>query len=184
MGFVFRLHHRTSNRARREPCPPSEVAWSQALSRFAAVVLLLVREPEPANAAAKTHKSEGASAPLGGMRLLMSPPILLNLVFFMLLAFCGGGLNNNLVVSLAVLYETPAAIANTALTASGPAPRKRARISGLSIVTRRTVRRSCPVIVTATSRPDSDLAGTIAVMRGGPCPIVNRSILRRLPVAS
>jgi len=88
-----------------------------SLGVIAAVVLLLVREPEPAKAAAKTHKSEGTTAPPGGMRLLMSPAILLNLVFFILLSFCGGGLNNYLVVSLSALYGTPAAIANTALTA-------------------------------------------------------------------
>ena len=46
----------------------------------------------------------------------MSPPILLNLVFFILLSFCGGGLNNYLVVGLGALHGTPVAVANTALT--------------------------------------------------------------------
>src|SRR5262245_26525023 len=84
---------------------------------IAAIVLLLVREPGPAAPVAKAVKSEGApEPPLDGVRLLFSAPILLSLVFFILLSFCGGGLNNYLVVSLAALYGTPAAIANTALT--------------------------------------------------------------------
>jgi len=86
-----------------------------ALGVLAAAVLMLVREPERA-LATKARKDETASA-LDGWRLLISPPILLNLVFFILLSFCGGGLNNYLVVSLGALYGTPAAIANTALTA-------------------------------------------------------------------
>ncbi len=48
---------------------------------------------------------------------MTAPAILINLVFFILLAFCGGGLNNYLVASLGALYGTPAAVANTALTA-------------------------------------------------------------------
>ena len=71
-----------------------------ALGVVAAIVLMLVREPELAKPAAKAQKSEGAAAPLDGWQLLMSAPILLNLVFFILLSFCGGGLNNYLVVSL------------------------------------------------------------------------------------
>ena len=46
----------------------------------------------------------------------MSPPILLNLLFFILLSMSGGGLNNYLVVTLGALYGTPLAVANTALT--------------------------------------------------------------------
>jgi MFS transporter, FSR family, fosmidomycin resistance protein len=37
-------------------------------------------------------------------------------VFFILLSFCGGGLNNYLVVSLGALHGTPVTVANTALT--------------------------------------------------------------------
>lgn len=85
-----------------------------ALGLVAAVVLLLVREPEPL--AAKAHRKEPAQAPLDGWRLLTAPAILINLVFFILLSFCGGGLNNYLVASLGALYETPAAVANSALT--------------------------------------------------------------------
>jgi MFS family permease len=86
-----------------------------ALGAVAAVVLLFQYEPE-APAPAKEHKPESAEASLGGWQLLMSPPILLNLLFFILLSFCGGGLNNYLVVSLGALHGTPPALANTALT--------------------------------------------------------------------
>ena len=48
----------------------------------------------------------------------MSAPILLNLVFFVLLAMMSGGLYNYSVVALGALYGTPVAIANTALTAN------------------------------------------------------------------
>src|SRR5262249_47929795 len=62
-------------------------------------------------------RSEGAaSAPADGWRLLLSPPILLNLLFFVVLSMVGGGLNQYLVVGLGALYGTPPALANTALT--------------------------------------------------------------------
>ncbi len=52
-----------------------------------------------------------------GWRLLLSPPILLNLAFFTLISIMGGGLNTYLVVALGALHSTPTAIANVALTA-------------------------------------------------------------------
>jgi predicted MFS family arabinose efflux permease len=86
-----------------------------ALGLVAAAVLLLTREPPPL--AAKTRKQETTDVARDGWRLLTAPAILINLVFFILLSFCGGGLNNYLVVSLGALYGTPAAVANSALTA-------------------------------------------------------------------
>jgi FSR family fosmidomycin resistance protein-like MFS transporter len=82
----------------------------------AALVLVWQGEPDAPKIVAKGRKSETADAPLDGWRLLLSPPILLNLVFFILLSFCGGGLNNYLVVALGALHATPFAVANTALT--------------------------------------------------------------------
>jgi FSR family fosmidomycin resistance protein-like MFS transporter len=99
----------------------SYVGWrgaflgAAALGLVAAAVLLLTREPAPL--AAKTHKQETTGAALDGWRLLTAPAILINLVFFILLSFCGGGLNNYLVAALGALYGTPAAVANWALTA-------------------------------------------------------------------
>jgi len=67
--------------------------------------------------AAKPHNDQPTSAPAAdGWQLLLSPPILLNLVFFVVLSMVGGGLNQYLVVGLGALYGTPPAIANTALT--------------------------------------------------------------------
>jgi len=86
-----------------------------ALGLVAAAVLLLTREPAPL--AVKTRKQETTDAALDGWRLLTAPAILINLVFFILLSFCGGGLNNYLVAALGALYGTPAAVANWALTA-------------------------------------------------------------------
>src|SRR5215510_11577076 len=85
-----------------------------ALGLLAALVLIFTREPQPL---ARTRKHESADAPLDGGRLLMTPAILINLVFFILLSFCGGELSNYLVAALGALYGTPAAVANTALTA-------------------------------------------------------------------
>jgi MFS transporter, FSR family, fosmidomycin resistance protein len=86
-----------------------------ALGLVAAVVLIFTREPQPL--ATRIRKHETADAPLDGWRLLMAPAILINLVFFILLSFCGGGLSNYLVAALGALYGTPATIANSALTA-------------------------------------------------------------------
>src|SRR6202035_6016351 len=52
-----------------------------------------------------------------GWRLLLSPPILLNLGFFVLISLMGSGLNTYLVVALGALHGTPTAVANIALTA-------------------------------------------------------------------
>jgi MFS transporter, FSR family, fosmidomycin resistance protein len=86
-----------------------------ALGLVAAAVLLVTREPAPL--AARTRKEETTDASLDGWRLLTSPAILINVVFFILLSFSGGGLNNYLVAALGALYGTPAAVANWALTA-------------------------------------------------------------------
>ncbi|MGA6928935.1 MAG: MFS transporter, partial [Pseudolabrys sp.] len=51
-----------------------------------------------------------------GWRLLMSAPILLNLVFFAVLAITSAGLYNYSVVALGALYGTPVTTANAALT--------------------------------------------------------------------
>jgi len=57
------------------------------------------------------------AAPASGWRLLLSLPILQNLLFFVLLALTNGGLQNYAVVTLRALYGTPTDVANTALSA-------------------------------------------------------------------
>jgi len=49
-------------------------------------------------------------------RLLLSPAILLNLIFFVLLAIISGGIYNYSAVALGALYATPVTTANAALT--------------------------------------------------------------------
>src|SRR5262249_12240815 len=76
------------------------------------------RGPAPIRAVPRRRRrrEETETAPADGWRLLLAPPILLNLVFFILLSMVGGGLNQYLVVGLGALYGTPPAIANGALT--------------------------------------------------------------------
>ena len=81
------------------------------------VLLVLIAQPEPAAAhggkSGATGRTDGTDL---GWRFLMSPPILLNLAFFVLIALMGGELNTYLVVALGALHGTPPAVANVALT--------------------------------------------------------------------
>jgi FSR family fosmidomycin resistance protein-like MFS transporter len=89
-----------------------------ALGLLVAALLLLQRDPEgdAAHAAAKAVKAaEGSSA--SDWRLLMAPAIIINLLFFILLAVSNAGLNNYTVVALGALYGTSPVVANAALSA-------------------------------------------------------------------
>jgi FSR family fosmidomycin resistance protein-like MFS transporter len=102
----------------------SVVGWrgaflgASALGVAAAIVLATQGEwPEKRAAHAPKPRAEpAASASAEGWRLLLAPPILLNLAFFVVLSMVGGGLNQFLVVGLGALHGTPPALANTALT--------------------------------------------------------------------
>jgi MFS transporter, FSR family, fosmidomycin resistance protein len=79
-----------------------------------AVVLMSVREGAAQTASPrKTAETSEAS-----WRVLLSAPILLNLVFFMLLALTSFGISNYSVVALAALHGTPVTTGNMALTAN------------------------------------------------------------------
>jgi MFS family permease len=83
------------------------------------VLLVLIAQPEPA--AENAHAGKGATKTRNGAadmdwRLLLSPPILFNLAFFILIAVMSNGLNTYLVVALGALHATPPAVANVALT--------------------------------------------------------------------
>jgi FSR family fosmidomycin resistance protein-like MFS transporter len=52
-----------------------------------------------------------------GWRLLLSAPVLQNLLFFVLLAITSGGVSNYSVVALGALHQTPISLANAALSA-------------------------------------------------------------------
>ena len=94
-----------------------------AILGFAVVALLLAQRPGPEDRSAarrRTDTSSGAGNEPSqtrdhGWRFLLSPPIMLNLCFFVLLSLAGG-LQTFLVVALAALYGTSAALANVALT--------------------------------------------------------------------
>ncbi len=82
------------------------------------VLIALVIQPEPvAEPESKTavRRQAGAAADTG-WRFLLSPPILLNLAFFIMITLMGSGLNTYLIVALGALHATPPAIANMALT--------------------------------------------------------------------
>lgn len=78
---------------------------------FAVAALLLVMSDDRDKPAAPAPKAE-----IVGWRLLLSPPILLNLGFFVLLAIMSGGMYNYSVVALGALEGTPLAVANGALS--------------------------------------------------------------------
>jgi MFS transporter, FSR family, fosmidomycin resistance protein len=84
-----------------------------------AVIALLLALPLPQNRSAakrRTDAKTGSSSDDHGWRFLLSPPIMLNLCFFILLSLAGG-LQTFLVVALAALHGTSNALANVALTA-------------------------------------------------------------------
>src|SRR5262245_19986788 len=85
------------------------------LGVVAAAIVFLTREPPEVPKSAKKSE-EPADAPADGWKLLLSAPILANLVFFILLSMSGGGLYNYLVATLGALHGTPATVANSALT--------------------------------------------------------------------
>jgi MFS transporter, FSR family, fosmidomycin resistance protein len=101
----------------------SFVGWRGAflgasvLGVVAALALATLGELPPLRPhVAKSRSEATTNGQADGWKLLLSPPILLNLAFFVLIAMVGGGLNQFLVVALGALYDTPMVLANTALT--------------------------------------------------------------------
>ena len=80
-----------------------------------AAILLMVRDNAPVQATAPAPRA-GMEKSAEGWRLLLSTPILMNLFFFVLIAMINGGMFNYSVVALGELYDTPAAVANSALS--------------------------------------------------------------------
>ncbi len=83
-----------------------------------AAIMLLNRDalPEPA-AGMWTARQSSASVGRAGWSLLLSPPIVRNVAFFVLLSMATGGISGFTIVALGALYGTPLAIANLALSA-------------------------------------------------------------------
>ncbi len=92
-----------------------------AMLGVAVLALLLAQRPTPADRLAEKPRGAAQSddgllpSKEAGWRILLSPPIILSLCFFVLLSVMGG-LNNFLVVALGGLYGTPDTLANVALT--------------------------------------------------------------------
>jgi MFS transporter, FSR family, fosmidomycin resistance protein len=87
-----------------------------ALGLCAALAVALVAEPPQAGAGKAKARSDAQAPAASGWRLLLSAPILLNLIFFILLSISGGGFSNFLIAALGALHGTPDTIGNTALT--------------------------------------------------------------------
>src|SRR5256714_3916436 len=73
---------------------------------------LFTAPPKPAQLASEKKDEKG------GWSLLLSAPILLNLLFFVMITFSTTGVQNYSVVALGEAFGTPLGIANTALTAN------------------------------------------------------------------
>jgi len=94
-----------------------------AILGFAVLALLVAQRPTAADRLAEKRPSAapaddgtgGSPSDDRGWRFLLSPPIILNLCFFVLISVMGG-LNSFLVVALGALYGTPDTLANVALT--------------------------------------------------------------------
>jgi MFS family permease len=82
------------------------------LGAIAAMIVLFTVDDGP-DEAPKPRDNAAASA---DRALLLSPPILVNFVFFLLLAMAGFGLQNFLVVGLGALHHTDPVAANAALS--------------------------------------------------------------------
>jgi FSR family fosmidomycin resistance protein-like MFS transporter len=102
----------------------SFIGWRGALVAaatmgFAVAALLALHSErlfERFQPAPRTRPPPAGRAAEPGWRLLASGPILQNLLFFVLLAITSGGISNYSVAALGALYETPLALANTALS--------------------------------------------------------------------
>jgi MFS transporter, FSR family, fosmidomycin resistance protein len=80
-----------------------------------AAVVLATRDSSAIRPKATSARA-GSDNATAGWRLLVSAPILLNLIFFALLAIVSSGLYNYSVVALGALYGTPVTTANAALS--------------------------------------------------------------------
>jgi MFS family permease len=97
----------------------SQFGWRGAFYGAAAfgalVALVLLFQPDEGPLRPAGKPPEGGS-PDTGWRFLLTTPILMNFLFFLLLAFSGFGLQNFSVVALGALYGTTPVTANAALS--------------------------------------------------------------------
>jgi MFS family permease len=86
---------------------------SAAVLGVVVAAVLLFQRDTPVRAAARGREVAAADV---GWRLLLTAPILINFLFFTLIAFGNYGLMNFAVVALGALHGTPVATANVALS--------------------------------------------------------------------
>jgi FSR family fosmidomycin resistance protein-like MFS transporter len=91
----------------------SVMGFIVALALVLQPVSLFEPPPKPVRPASEQPRDDKA-----GWSLLLSPPILLNLLFFVMITFSTTGVQNYSVVALGDAYGTPLTIANGALTAN------------------------------------------------------------------
>ena len=86
---------------------------------FAVAILLIVAGSVLPRAVRKPPAAKSASkgAAKVGLDLLLSPPVLRNLLFFFCLAMANGGIQTFTVVGMGAIHGTPASVANVALSA-------------------------------------------------------------------
>jgi len=89
---------------------------ASALGIVVAAVLLAIRDFSAVRTSSALATRQNADSSAAGWQLLLSAPIVLNLVFFVLLAMISAGLYNYSVVALGALYGTPVPTANVALS--------------------------------------------------------------------
>src|SRR5918993_766692 len=82
---------------------------------IASALLLIVAGSILPRSVRKPHASTAAPAKVG-LDLLLSGPVVRNLLFFVCIAMANGGLQNYSVVALGALHDTPAAVANIGLS--------------------------------------------------------------------
>jgi MFS transporter, FSR family, fosmidomycin resistance protein len=79
-------------------------------------VLLVLQRDADTDATATRKSADTTGAPAQGWQLLLTPAIVINLAFFILMAMMSGGLNNFTVVALGAAYGTDLVTANAALS--------------------------------------------------------------------
>jgi MFS transporter, FSR family, fosmidomycin resistance protein len=144
LGFAFSFHT-FAGMLGAAMAPPATLAlyalWGwrgafigmMALSWLATLILLFEHDDARDQAAPRPQRvlpraavepsrrlalaEEGRKPALSGLALILSPPMLLNWLFFLLFACIGYGMSNYLVVALQALHGTEFALANMALSA-------------------------------------------------------------------
>jgi MFS transporter, FSR family, fosmidomycin resistance protein len=87
---------------------------------FAVAILLIVAGsvlPRAVRKPPEPPKSASKGAAKVGLDLLLSPPVLRNLLFFFCLAMANGGIQTFTVVGMGAIHGTPASVSNVALSA-------------------------------------------------------------------